>query len=86
MSNTKRPAGPVPPRPDDYGLGLCLSCLGEVMTGNRGSAEYGITLAPMLWPPVPDGVPVAVPACWEHVQAAGKPPPPRRRLLAANGR
>ena len=50
---------------------LCLACLGETITGDRRSVAVAITLAPMLWPPGrADGVPVAVPACWQHVQQA----------------
>ena len=52
---------------------LCLACLGETITGGRRAVAVAVTLAPMLWPPGrADGVPVAVPACWEHVQQAAK--------------
>lgn len=81
MSNTRTiPAQPVVPQ-GDMGLGLCLGCLGAVAVGESAVPQFAVTLAPMLWPPGrADGVPVAVPACWEHVRqqvAAGS----RRPLL-----
>lgn len=79
----------LPPRfSGELGLGICLACLGELMVDERDAAklQFAITLAPMLWPPGrADGVPVAVPACWDHVQktaeAAGRVP-----LVVANGK
>lgn len=85
MSNVKVttvPSKPVVPQ-GDMGLGLCLQCLGEIIAGERLVPAFGITLAPMLWPPGrADGVPVAVPACWEHLQQTAMP---RKPLLVAQG-
>jgi hypothetical protein len=86
MSNAKELGPPYVPQAD-LGIGLCLACLGEVMVGERHHPEFGITFAPMLWPPgARDGVPVAVPACWQHVQDAAGRGQPRPSLLAATGK
>lgn len=72
----------------DYGLGLCLQCLGEIIArGDEApSPRFAVTLAPMPFPPGQAVMYVPAPACWEHVQGANGGGPARRPLLVANGK
>jgi hypothetical protein len=76
-----RPAVPT----GDFGLGLCLPCLGGVIAGEPGQPRFAVSLVPMPWPAAQPAAIVAVPACFEHIEiaatAAAAP-----SLLVANGR
>lgn len=80
------PAGVIPT--GDFGLGLCLPCLGDQIAGQPVQPAFAISLVPMLWPPErPVGM-VAVPACYTHVKVtagAAAAPPSHPLIVAANG-
>jgi hypothetical protein len=87
MSN-KPHMKPAPIR-GDFGLGLCLSCVGEVIAGAVIQPRFAVSLAPMGWPPGGQQIMfVAVPACFEHIQAQAEAVKagPRTPLLVAAGR
>jgi hypothetical protein len=65
----------------DYGLGLCVQCLGEVIIDpeNAPQPRFAVTLGPL---PQPGGV-IAAPACFEHLRESTQEASP---ILAARGR
>lgn len=64
----------------DFGLGLCVQCLGEVIFSpdTAPPPRFAVTLAPL---PQPGGV-IPAPACFEHLRESvtGQP-----GLLVARG-
>ena len=86
MSNTPKLGRSVIPS-GDFGLGLCLQCLGAVIADGDDAAQpqFAISLVPMAWPPQsPMGL-IAVPACWDHIRTQGEAVRKRPLLLAGNG-
>lgn len=85
MGNTQKLGKPVIPA-GDYGLGLCLQCIGEMIIDPDGAPQpqFAVTLAPL---PQPQGV-ISAPACFEHVRqsVSGQPAVPGRKpMLVATG-
>jgi hypothetical protein len=85
-----------PPVAGDMGLGLCLACVtahkqavqqGKLTPAQAGMPQFAVTMAPTMVPvPGPLSVmTVAVPACYDHLAAAGPAPQERRPLLVAGG-
>lgn len=84
MSNTPKLGRPVIPG-GDFGLGLCLQCLGQVITDGDDAPQpqFAISMAPMPFPAAaPIGL-VAVPACWDHIK--GQVSSVRKRPLLVAG-
>lgn len=80
MGNSPKLGKPLIPA-GDYGLGLCVQCLGEVIL-NPDSApqpQFAICLAPL---PQPGGV-IASGACFEHLKQSAHGQAPA--LMVARG-
>jgi len=85
MSNTAKLGRPVIPA-GDFGLGLCLQCLGQVIADGDDAPQpqFAISMAPMPFPAAaPIGL-VAVPACWDHIKGQADRMS-RRPLLVPGG-
>lgn len=80
MSNTPKLGRAVIPA-GDFGLGLCLQCLGAVVIepDDAPQPQFAISLVPMAWPPQS---PMGLIACWDHIQEQGKAVGKRPVLIA----
>jgi hypothetical protein len=70
----------------DYGIGLCLSCVGDVIAGHAAPPRFAISSAPFAWPPgAPQQMIIAIPLCFEHIKIVATPVPRRPLLVPADG-